>query len=113
MLRYGDVVKELIQKDDRFFVLTSENLGPLYYIMDDIKENYLDTGIAEQTMISMATGLAKRGRIPIAHALSTFLLLRPYEFIRTDIGIGNLPVKLVGSLSGFLSEGNGTDTSMY
>ncbi|MEI7907130.1 MAG: transketolase C-terminal domain-containing protein, partial [Bacteroidota bacterium] len=33
--------------------------------------------------------------------------LRAFEFIRTDIGIGNLPVKLVGGVPGFLSEANG------
>jgi transketolase len=33
--------------------------------------------------------------------------MRAFEFIRTDIGIGNLPVKLVGAVPGFLSDGNG------
>jgi transketolase len=33
--------------------------------------------------------------------------MRAFEFIRTDIGIGHLPVKLVGAVPGFLSDGNG------
>jgi transketolase len=33
--------------------------------------------------------------------------MRAFEFIRTDVGIGNLPVKIVGAVSGFLSDGNG------
>jgi transketolase len=33
--------------------------------------------------------------------------MRAFEFIRTDVGIGNLPVKLVGGVPGFLSEANG------
>jgi len=41
------------------------------------------------------------------HALATFLTLRAFEFIRTDVGIGRLPVKLVGGVPGFLSEANG------
>ncbi|WP_346200169.1 transketolase C-terminal domain-containing protein [Caldifermentibacillus hisashii] len=106
-MRYGDLIKQHILEDERFFVLTAENLGGIYYILEDIKKNYLDTGIAEQTMLGMAAGLALRNRIPIVHAISSFLLLRPFEFIRTDIGLPNLPVKLVGCLSGFLSEGNG------
>jgi transketolase len=106
-MRYGDLIKQYIDQDDRFFVLTAENLGGVYYIIDQIKDNYLDTGIAEQSMIGIAAGLSLRGRIPIVHAISTFLLLRPFEFIRTDIGLPNFPVKLVGSLAGFLSEGNG------
>src|SRR6185436_1840453 len=50
---------------------------------------------------------ALRGRIPVVHALATFLTLRAFEFIRTDVGIGGLPVKLVGYVPGFLSEADG------
>jgi transketolase len=48
-----------------------------------------------------------RGRVPIVHALAAFLTMRAFEFIRTDVGIAQLPVKLVGAFSGFLSEANG------
>jgi transketolase len=58
-------------------------------------------------MIGAATGLALRGRIPVTHALASFLTMRAFEFIRTDVGISGLPVKLVGSFAGFLSEANG------
>lgn len=107
MNRYGDVLKELIAKNNKYFVLTAENMGPIYYIMDDIMENYLDVGIAEQTMVGIATGLALRGRVPVVHAMASFLLMRAFEFIRTDIGYGKLNVKLVGTAAGFLSEKNG------
>jgi transketolase len=33
--------------------------------------------------------------------------MRAFEFIRTDVGIAHLPVKLVGGVPGFLSDGNG------
>jgi transketolase len=33
--------------------------------------------------------------------------MRAFEFIRTDVGIGSLPVKLVGGVPGFLSDANG------
>ena len=58
-------------------------------------------------MVGAAAGLALRGRIPVVHALATFLTLRAFEFIRTDVGIAGLPVKLVGDVPGFLSEANG------
>ena len=58
-------------------------------------------------MVGMAAGLALRGRVPVVHALATFLTLRAFEFIRTDVGIAGLPVKLVGTVPGFLSEANG------
>jgi transketolase len=45
--------------------------------------------------------------VPVVHALATFLTLRAFEFIRTDVGIAQLPVKLSGFVPGFLSDGNG------
>ena len=42
-------------------------------------------------MVGAAAGLALRGRTPVVHALATFLTLRAFEFIRTDVGIPGLP----------------------
>src|SRR5262249_28877213 len=39
--------------------------------------------------------------------LAAFLTMRPFEFIRTDVALPRLPVKLVGSVPGLLSEANG------
>ena len=58
-------------------------------------------------MVGAAAGLALRGRMPVVHALATFLTMRAFEFIRTDVGIPGLPVKLVGFVPGVLSEANG------
>src|SRR5262249_19410270 len=61
----------------------------------------------EQTLVGVSAGLALRGRIPVAHALAAFLTMRAFEFIRTDVGLPRLPVKLVGGIPGLLSEANG------
>jgi transketolase len=106
-MNYEQLLSDLMQKDDRYMILTAENRSAMRNISTTIPDRFIDTGIAEMTMIGMAAGLASRGRIPIVHALATFLTLRAFEFIRTDIGISNLPVKLVGAVSGFLSEANG------
>ncbi len=88
-------------------ILTAENRAAIRNLPDQIGDRFIDTGITEQTMIGVAAGLALRGRIPVAHALASFLTMRAFEFIRTDVGIADLPVKLVGGFSGFLSEANG------
>ena len=106
-MTYADIVLDLINKDDRYIIMTSENRAAFRDIPPLIKNNFIDTGITEQTMIGMAAGLALRGRTPIVHALATFLTMRAFEFIRTDVGIANLPVKIVGAVPGFLSDGNG------
>lgn len=106
-MNYETLLKELVNKDDRFIILTAENRAAIRNLPGQIGDKFIDTGITEQTMIGMAAGLALRGRIPVTHALASFLTMRAFEFIRTDVGIPGLPVKLVGGFSGLLSEANG------
>ena len=106
-MTYSDVVINLIKNDDRYLIMTSENRAAFRNLPPLIPNNFIDVGIAEQTLIGMAAGLALRGRTPIVHALATFLTMRAFEFIRTDVGIADLPVKIVGAVAGFLSDGNG------
>ena len=106
-MNYEQKLKELALADERIIVMTAENRAPVRSLPAALGPRFIDTGITEQCMIGAAAGLALRGRHVVTHALATFLTLRAYEFIRTDVGIGNLPVKLVGFVPGFLSDGNG------
>lgn len=106
-MNYEEILISLAEKNSNIVVMTAENRAAIRNLPSKIKDQFVDVGIAEQTMIGMAAGLALRGRIPVVHALSTFLTMRAFEFIRTDVGIGNLPVKIVGAVAGFLSEANG------
>jgi len=93
--------------EDKYIVMTAENRALVRNIPQALGNRFIDTGITEQTMIGAAAGLALRGRVPVVHALTSFLTMRAFEFIRTDIGIPALPVKLSGFIPGFLSDGNG------
>lgn len=104
---YESVLREAALFDDRVVVLTAENRAPIRGLPAALGERFVDFGICEQTMVGAAAGLALRGRVPVVHALATFLTMRPFEFIRTDVGIPGLPVKLVGYVPGVLSEANG------
>lgn len=106
-MTYEHILEELVRADDRVVVMTAENRAAIRNLPAKIGDRFIDVGICEMTMIGAAAGLALRGRIPVAHALATFITLRPFEFVRTDLGIPNLPVKLVGGVPGFLSEANG------
>ncbi len=106
-MTYEKFLMNLAISDDRLMVLTAENRAAIRNLPARLGPRFIDTGICEQTLIGMAAGLALRGRIPVVHALASFLTMRAFEFIRTDIGIAHLPVKLVGYLPGLLSEANG------
>jgi transketolase len=104
---YEELLAAVARSDPRLMVMTAENRAAIRTLPERLGARFLDTGITEQTMIGMAAGLALCGRIPVVHALASFLTMRAYEFIRTDVGIARLPVKLVGGVAGVLSEANG------
>ncbi len=106
-MTYEEKLQELAEIDHSIVIMTSENRAAIRNLPRMLGNRFINVGIAEQTMIGAAAGLALRGQTPIVHSLATFLTLRAFEFIRTDVGIANLPVKLVGGVPGFLSEANG------
>jgi transketolase len=104
---YEEVLAQAAERDPRVVVLTAENRAAIRGLPARLGVRFIDVGIAEQTLVGVAAGLALRGRVPVVHALATFLTMRAFEFIRTDVGIPRLPVKIVGGVPGVLSEANG------
>jgi transketolase len=106
-MTYERRLLELAASDPDLVVLTAENRAAIRGVPAELGERFIDVGIAEQTLVGAAAGLALRGRTPIIHALAAFLTMRAFEFVRTNVGIPRLPVKLVGFVPGFLSDANG------
>lgn len=106
-MTYESTLRSITEKDERVVVMTAENRAAIRALPEVLGERFIDVGICEQTMLGAAAGLALRGRIPVVHALAAFLTMRAFEFTRTDVGIAHLPVKLIGAVPGFLSDGNG------
>ena len=79
-------------------VLTAD-LG--YGILDTIKDTFptrfYNVGAAEQLLIGAAVGLAENKFIPVCYSMSSFILYRPFEFLRNYVNAENIPVKLIGS----------------
>jgi transketolase len=106
-MTYEERLAEIAESNPNVVVMTAENRAAIRNLPDRLGSRFIDVGIAEQTLVGAAAGLALRGRVPVVHALASFLTMRAFEFIRTDVGITPLPVKLVGAFAGFLSEANG------
>jgi transketolase len=104
---YEEALFQACQARPELVVLTAENRAAIRSLPARLGDRFIDVGICEQTMVGAAAGLALRGRVPVVHALATFLTMRAFEFIRSDVGLARLPVKLVGGVPGFLSEANG------
>jgi transketolase len=106
-MSYEQALARLAQSHPGLVVMTAENRAHIRSLPALLGPRFIDVGIAEQTLVGMAAGLALCGRTPVVHALAPFLTMRAFEFIRTDVGIAKLPVKLVGFVPGVLSDANG------
>lgn len=106
-MTYEEALKEIVLGDETYIITTAESRKYIENIPLLMGERFIDTGITEQTLIGVSCGFALRGRTVIAHGFASFVTMRAFEFIRTDVGLGNLPVKIVGIAPGFLSTANG------
>lgn len=106
-MTYESTLLDLAAWDPRIVVMTAENRAAIRGLESRLGARFIDVGIAEQTLVGAAAGLAISGRKPVVHALAAFLTMRAFEFVRTDVGIPRLPVTLVGYVPGILSDGNG------
>ena len=69
-------------------------------------DRFIECGIAEQDMVSMAGGMARRGALPVVHSFACFLSARPNEQIYNQCSEGT-KVIYVGSLAGLIPGGPG------
>lgn len=63
-------------------------------------ERYVEIGVAEQNLVTVASGMARAGKIPFTSSYAAFSPGRNWEQIRTTIALNNQPVKVVGSHAG-------------
>lgn len=93
---------KLLTKNNKYIILSNDYGAPqLDLIKRDFPKNIINMGITEQNMVSVASGLASRGFIPILYSISTFITRRSYEQLLLDVGIMNLPVLILGVGGGY------------
>lgn len=73
-------------------------LEPLQAVLAN---RFINAGVAEQNMVSVAAALAKQSFETWVYSIAPFCYARPFEQIRNDITFHNLPVKLVGNGGGY------------
>ena len=94
---------------DRDIVIVSADMGApaLDQIRRDIPAQFINTGIAEQNTITLATGLAMSGKKVFTYAIAPFITLRCLEQIRVNNAMMNIPITIVGVGAGFGYEDSG------
>ncbi|MGV8874140.1 MAG: transketolase family protein [Rhodococcus sp. (in: high G+C Gram-positive bacteria)] len=93
------LVPQLLAKDERLALVLAE-IGVGYvepHVTPDIRPRVINVGIREQTMIGVAGGLALAGMRPIVHSFAPFLIERPFEQVKLDLGHQGVGAILVSS----------------
>ncbi len=85
------------------FVFLTGDLGfmALEPLQKAMGNHFVNAGVAEQNMISVAAGIASGGLQCWAYSIAPFLYARPFEQIRNDVCLHNFDVKLVGNGGGY------------
>jgi len=92
-----------IAKDDPQVVFLTADMGAhsLVRFKKDLKNQYINVGVAEQNMVSISAGLSLGGKKVFIYTIIPFATLRCYEQIKIDLCCMNLPVTIIGAGPGF------------
>lgn len=99
---YGKGLVEAGEKDERVVVLCAdltESTRSLWFA-EKFPERFVELGVAEQNMATVAAGMANYGKIPFISSYAAFSPGRNNEQIRTTIAINNVSVKIGGAHAG-------------
>lgn len=72
----------------------------MQYFADEFPDRFIEVGVAEQNLVTTASGMAHMGKVPFASSYAAFSPGRNWEQIRTTICLNERNVKIVGSHAG-------------
>jgi len=100
---FSELIVQSASKNNRFIALSGDH-G--YALFDQLRTNYpsqfLNCGVMEQAMVSIAAGLAKEGFIPLVYGLASFVPVRVLEQIKLDVCHSNRSVVFIGDGAGLV-----------
>lgn len=99
---FGSGVVEAGKMDERIVVLTADltESTNAHHFQKAFPSRFVQVGVAEQNLATVAAGMANYGKIPFITSYATFSPGRNWEQIRTTIAINNVPVKVCGMHAG-------------
>lgn len=101
-----EVLMEAAKTDKDVVALCSDSRGSASFapFAEEFPNQFLETGIAEQNLVSISAGLARCGKKAYSVSPACFLSTRSYEQCKVDVAYSNTNVKLIG-ISGGVSYG--------
>ena len=99
---FGRGLKAAGEQNDQVVALCADltDSTQMNHFRDAFPERFIEMGVAEQNLVTVASGMAAMGKIPFTSSYAAFSPGRNWEQIRTTIALNNQPVKIVGSHAG-------------
>jgi transketolase len=99
---FGTGTVEAGKNDPRIVVLCADlaESTRAEWFQKEFPDRFVEMGVAEQNMATVAAGMALAGKIPFIASYAAFNPGRNYEQIRTTIALNNVPVKVCGMHAG-------------
>ena len=96
-----EALQRRAQKANMVFMTGDLGFMALENLASDLGKRFINAGVAEQNMMTVAAGMASRGIEVWAYSIAPFCYARPFEQIRNDIAFHNLPVRRIGNGGGY------------
>jgi transketolase len=99
---YGEGLVEAARENENIVAVCADLAGSTrtQFFKDEFPDRYVEVGVAEQNMATVASGLAAMGKIPFISSYAAFSPGRNNEQIRTTISLNNVSVKILGAHAG-------------
>jgi len=99
---FGEGLVQLGREDDNVVALCADltESTQMHLFRDEFPDRFVEVGIAEQNLVTVASGMAAAGKIPFVSSYAAFSPGRNWEQIRTTIALNNQPVIIAGSHAG-------------
>src|ERR1700760_2340360 len=98
---FGAGMFELANEEPLVFLTGDLGFMALEPLRDVLGPRFINAGVAEQNMVSVAAGMARAGAKPWVYSIAPFCYARPFEQIRNDVCFNALGVRLVGNGGGY------------
>jgi len=99
---FGEALVEIGEKNKNVVVLTADlkESTRVHLFAEKFPERFIEVGVAEQALVTIASGMAAEGKIPFTTSYAVFSPGRTLDQIRTTVALNNVPVKIVGAHAG-------------
>jgi len=99
---FGRGLKAAGEKNEAVVALCADltESTQMHLFRDAFPKRFVEIGIAEQNLVTVASGMARAGKIPFTSSYAAFSPGRNWEQIKTTTALNNQPVKIVGSHAG-------------